>query len=527
MSEICDDCAPDYLHPTFGPKTIASTFPFAATFVLITFIAYRKVFPLLASTNISRNGLDSPTKDGAAPELTTQSIVRRVAALTFSSTIAFSAVLTELLLCEISNSFNPTARTVALQVTVASLLGLLIVAIPLIGIHTVVSSSRNKSKVHSQIRLRFEWTLQLVGYVVFLFAFWAIGVLLPQSKVKDGQPLKASSVFQGCLDRLAITGVTLMAMLSGFASVSAIWQTFGPKSRPVSDSDIQRKQTGLDATLEMMAEKRTKLQNLEKRTSATSNKNFWSRAMGTFKGDEAMREKQTLEMEISGLETMSSSLESSLNLLRTRKAEQMGATTAIGRLTIAFSFMFACYCIYRIITTSITILRRMVTGTSGKADTDPVTYGIALFARHVYPSLDQASWAHQISFLLSGAMLLASFSAVTQTFHLFSRVLPAAFHATRTNFALLISQISGMYVISSALMLRGMMPEKVGGVINSALGSGLLDPDWVQKCFDGFFMSAVVGTAIGIYLSRKLGSDGVWVDDVGWDGDLEMGKRLE
>ena len=27
----CDDCAPEFLNPTFGPKTIASTFPFAAT----------------------------------------------------------------------------------------------------------------------------------------------------------------------------------------------------------------------------------------------------------------------------------------------------------------------------------------------------------------------------------------------------------------------------------------------------------------------------------------------------------------
>jgi len=56
--------------------------------------------------------------------------------------------------------------------------------------------------------------------------------------------------------------------------------------------------------------------------------------------------------------------------------------------------------------------------------------------------------------LLSGAMLLASFTAVTQTFHLFARFMPTVLHATKTNFALLISQISGMYVISSALMLR-------------------------------------------------------------------------
>ena len=159
------------------------------------------------------------------------------------------------------------------------------------------------------------------------------------------------------------------------------------------------------------------------------------------------------------------------------------------------------------------------------SDTDPVTYTIALFARHVYPSLDRASWAQQISFLLSGAMLLASFTAVTQTFHLFARFMPTVVHATKTNFALLISQISGMYVISSALMLRGMMPKEVGGVINSALGAGLLEPAWVQRWFDGFFMLAVVVTGTGIFVGRHLSGAQTWEDDTGWDGAMELGKQ--
>jgi hypothetical protein len=159
------------------------------------------------------------------------------------------------------------------------------------------------------------------------------------------------------------------------------------------------------------------------------------------------------------------------------------------------------------------------------SDTDPVTYTIALFARHVYPSLDQASWAQQISFLLSGAMLLASFTAVTQTFHLFARFMPGVLHATKTNFALLISQISGMYVISSAIMLRGMMPKEVGSVINSALGAGLLEPAWVQRWFDGVFMLAVVATATGIFLGRRISGVASFEDDTGWDGGMELGKR--
>ena len=511
----CDECSPEYLKP-FGPKAAFSTLPFLATFALTTFVAYSRVYPLLSKAN-----LQSEKSRTANFEPSTQHVVRRIAALTFSSTIALSAVLTELLLCEISNSFNPTVRSAALQITVASLLGLLVVAIPILGIHTVVSRD-GRGGTSQNSRARLQWLLEFIGYIAFLFGFWALGALLPKATADVST---GTNLFQACLDRLGITGVTLMALLSGFASVSSIWQTFGPKAKPVTDTDISRKQAGLDATLEMVTEKKVQLRNLERKLSSAPSQSFWSKTVGSFRGNADVQEKQTLEMEITGLETMASSLDSSLNVLRTRRADQLRTTTALGRLSIAFTFAFSCYCVYRIFMATFNIMRRLVGRDNyGKADTDPITYTIALFARHIYPSLDQASWAHQISFLLSGAMLLASFSAVTQTFHLFARFMPSVLHATRTNFALLISQISGMYVISSALMLRGMMPEKVGSVINGALGAGLLEPAWVQRWFDGFFMLAVTITAAGIFLGKQIGG-GMLDDDPRWDRDVEMGKR--
>jgi hypothetical protein len=451
-------------------------------------------------------------------------------------------VLTELLLCEISNSFNPTARSVALQITVASLLGLLVVAIPLLGIHTVVARDQ---KQHADIdtgkrrrvlglRWRWQWLLEGIGYAVFLIGFWALGVVLPRpsndSKNTDGagaaseQRSSTSSLFQACLDRLGITGVTLMALLSGFASVSAIWTTFGPRPRLVSESDITRKQAGLDATMDMIHEKRTKLAEVERKLAQAPSQGFWSKTVSGFRGKGDVHERTTLEMELQGLETMASSLESSLGVLRTRKADQLRSTTPLGRLSIAFSYSFAVYCLYRIAMATFNIFRRLIgRDPYGKADTDPVTSAIALFARHVYPSLDQQGWTNQISFLLSGIMLLASFSAVTQTFHLFARFMPGVLHATRTNFALLISQISGMYVISSALMLRGMMPEHVGGVIDGVLGKGLLEAGWVSRWFDGVFMLAVGCTAAGLFMGKQWG--GGFDDDPGWERDVEGGKR--
>lgn len=527
--EDCDDCTPSYLRPPaqFGTKAAFSTLPFIATFTFLTVIAYRKAYPLLSPSSPNehdgKKGLPRPAISPAEPA--TQHLARRIAAITFASTIALSAVLTELLLCEISNSFNPTARSVALQITVVSLLGLLVVAIPLLGISSVVSKSGYKFRGGKKGYVRLAWILEFAGYAGFLFGFWAIGALLPQTPSITENLTRQDDLFQACLDRLGITGVSLMALLSGFASVSAIWQTFGPKHKSVAEADINRKQAGLDAALDMIAEKKEKLNMLDQKTLESPVQGFWGRAVGSWRGHADTQEKQTLEMETSGLDMMASSLETSLAILRARRANQLRATTPMGRMSLAFSHVFSCYCVYRICTTSINIGRRMFSSRpTTSSDTDPVTYTIALFARHVYPSLDQASWAQQISFLLSGAMLLASFTAVTQTFHLFARFMPTVLHATKTNFALLISQISGMYVISSALMLRGMMPKEVGSVINSALGAGLLEPAWVQRWFDGFFMLAVLATAVGIFLGRQISGGATFEDDTGWDDGLELGK---
>lgn len=511
----------------FGPKAAISILPFVATFAVLTLIAYRKVYPLLSTEPGSQNdGKGLPRPATAAAEPGTQQLSRRIAALTFSSTIALSAVLTELLLCEISNSFNPTARSVALQMTVSGLLGLLVVAIPLVGIYSAVSGSGYKFRGEHRSCLRVAWVLEFAGYAAFLFVFWTLGALLPPATSVNDASKGQTNLFQACLDRLGITGVSLMALLSGFASVSAIWHDFGPKGRPVAENEITRKQAGLDATLDMLSEKKGRLWMLERKMSDVPTKGFWSRTVGSLRGTADSQERQTLEMEISGLEAMASSLDTSLIILRTRRANQIRSQTAMGRLSLGFSYAFSCYCLYRICTAALNIGRRLYSTTpSAPSDTDQVTYTIAIFARHVYPSLDQASWAQQISFLLSGAMLLASFSAVTQTFHLFARFMPTVLRATKTNFALLISQISGMYVISSALMLRGMMPKEVGSVINSALGAGLLEPAWVQKWFDGFFMLAVVLTGAGIFLGKQISGTGTWNDDVSWDSDVELGKR--
>ena len=249
------------------------------------------------------------------------------------------------------------------------------------------------------------------------------------------------------------------------------------------------------------------------------------RVMGSIRGNPDTTERQTLQLEISGLETMRATLSNSLLSLQTRRRAQLRGKTAFGRLCNVGNYVFAVYCAYRIGSATLDLLRRFIFhSSSSTASTDPVTALLALVAKHWDPTIDRAAWSRSISFLLSGFMLLASFNSALQTFLLIARAFPALLRSTlHANLALLVSQVSATYVISSALLLRSNLPDDVRGGISEALGSPL-DVRFVGKWFEGWFLGAVVVTGLGIWWERKFLRSSEDLDDEFADEGVEMGR---
>ncbi|KAI4747885.1 hypothetical protein E4T50_01815 [Aureobasidium sp. EXF-12298] len=295
-----------------------------------------------------------------------------------------------------------------------------------------------------------------------------------------------------------------MASLAGFAAVSSIWQTFGVKHRMVRDSDIARKESGLAATKDMLAVKQSRLRALERKMSeAPQDKGgIMTRMIGSIKGNSDTNEQRSLEMEISGLETISQN--------------------SLGRLLNVLNLGFSFYCLYRIGATSVSSLRRWWQPNTTFATSDPINNVLALLTTHYDPSLDREAWSRQISFVLSGVMLLLSFNAVLQTFRLFTRFFPKLAARAQSALPLVVSQVAGAYVISSALLLRSNLPSEVSSVISEALGAPL-EGRFVEAWFESWFLIAVITTSIGIFISRKVGSSADWEE---WEEsqDMEMGK---
>ena len=104
-----------------------------------------------------------------------------------------------------------------------------------------------------------------------------------------------------------------------------------------------------------------------------------------------------------------------------------------------------------------------------------------------------------------------------------TKLSPSLLYQAQANIALIIAQVSATYVISSALLLRSNLPPEMKSVVSEALGSPL-DPGFVDRWFEGWFMLAAFGTAIGIWVGRKVvGDEGDEWDDL--EG-VEMGQKM-
>lgn len=541
-SEKCqDDCVPPWAKETSSLSSehllglAFSSIPFIATFLLVNLAVLHKLFPLV-SGNQQRDGeghylpSDAPSSlRQSHAEHGAKSARRRVVAISFSTTIALAAVLAELILCEISNSLNSAARTAALKVTVPTLLFFLVVLIPFLELQSIVSASGWSFKRTSKGKIpKTAWLLQTVGFTIWIMGFWWLGRGIPGTYIHTMASQTGKGLSEACVERIGIIGISLMALLSGFAAVSAPWQTFGSKTRPVTESDVARKQAGLDATNDMLGVKKSRLRALQRKIHESPTQGFMGKVVGTIRGNSDRQELKALELEIAGLSSMAKNLSSSLTLLQTRLASSRRSSSTIGRLLfIPTSYAFSIYCIYRILTTSITTLRRLLFPSPDptaytSSTTDPINRILSLLAQYVIPSLDQAAWARQISFLLSGIILLASFNSVVQTFHMLTKLSPSLLYQAQANLALIIAQISATYVISSALLLRSNLPTEMKSVVSEALGSPL-EPNFVERWFEGWFLVASAVTALGIWVGRKF-SRGDW-DDWEFEGDVEMGQK--
>jgi len=102
-----------------------------------------------------------------------------------------------------------------------------------------------------------------------------------------------------------------------------------------------------------------------------------------------------------------------------------------------------------------------------------------------------------------------------------TKLTPSLLYQAQANLALIIAQISATYVISNALLLRSNLPVEMRSVISDALGSPL-EPMFVDRWFEGWFLLASLGTTFGIWFGRKVVGRNDWDE---FEDDVELGHK--
>ncbi|TGZ85453.1 hypothetical protein EX30DRAFT_326546 [Ascodesmis nigricans] len=503
----CEGLCGPHNRPHSSVSLLFHSLPFIVTFTVVALLVLHRLFPVLCT---QRNRHPYPYNSSESRHR------KRIAALAFSTTLGATGVLAELILCEVSDWVDAEARRVAFRVTVSVLLLCLIVVIPANQIVTVVEATKVGT---------WRWRNQMlvIGgvFAAWLWVFWNVGDVLPMRRQEFSLWQSSRTLSEECLARVGVVGVSLMALLSGFGCVST---PFSAKPRHVSETDIARAQSGLEAAHDMLESKRNQLRILEKRIhdkQTTSHDGIMSKMISTIRSglDSDSQEKTTLLHEISALETMTADLSARLNELQNIQRSQFIARTPRGRITSFLYFIFSIYCLYRIAATTfahIPFLHRR-SASSSYSQTDPITNVLALLGKHWDPHLDRAAWSRQIGFLLSGVIIAGSLTSVISTLSMLSRAAPgvvvrAMKAESSPGFALMVSQLSAVYVLAAALLLRSNLPPYMSSVITESLGAPL-DTQFVERWFDGLFLGAAAVTAVGMVVVRKwkkIGEEEEW-----------------
>ncbi|RPA71441.1 hypothetical protein BJ508DRAFT_336032 [Ascobolus immersus RN42] len=495
---ICeDDCLPPWMRHTNEPTTtslLLSSSPFILSFIIISLVVSRRVFPVLCA--------------GSTRQKPAESYARKAATVAFGVTLGATGVLAELILCEVSGWADESTRRTGFRVVTDILLLMLTIVLPIMQTQSVMAETRLG-------RLSVKWQVGVVFAVMtaWLWAFWVVvGKALPEDV--------RGSLKEDFLARVGVIGVTLMAILSGFGCVSAPWQTFFTKPRIVTDIDLTRLQAGIDNAQEMLDSKSRRLSNLDaKIREKNGSEGLMAKMLTSLRGDADTRERTTLLIELDGLTKMKAQLTSDLAELSKVHAQQVSLKSAKGKFWITFTWCFSLYCLYRLAATSMAHIPFKPRSTFSK--TDPINNVLALIAKHWDPHLDRAAWSRQIGFCFSGIIIAGSFSTVLTTFRVLTRAAPGvicyAINGNNPNLALFLSQISGTYVVASALLLRSNLPPVMSSAITQALGAPI-NPHFVDRWFDGVFLGTAAITGIVLVTLKR------WAKD-GEEDDIEMGKR--
>ena len=286
--------------------------------------------------------------------------------------------------------------------------------------------------------------------------------------------------------RVSVIGVALIAALSGFGAVHSPYTSLSWFQTPISSNEIRNLEMKIDQTFTLIFRKKKWL--LDNHASESNTGLFW------FWKSKTCQQFQWNLNEIDALESFLQDMHQDLDEAYISKMKIEESKTLQGQIMNLFGYLFAFFCLFKIVTSLFGILFQ------SKLGADPVTKVLHILVHHMGFELDVESWSKPLSFIFVGFLILGSIRGLMihsiRLFRRFSR------YMNPDMIILFISHIMGFYFISMVMLLKSSLPIQYRSIISSLLGP--LEFNFYQRWHDFIFLLSCFSSIFIIGLHERL-----------------------
>ena len=414
----------------------------------------------------------------------------------FAVTFALSAGLLVLVLYEILGLVDESFLRVHWRFNLRAVLVLLIFVLPFVHLHRFFTLA-----VGWRAKPRRAVAAALAAHFALLFGFHRVGGGGENLDGAFGEKSVARAVF-----RVGVVGVSMLAVLSGFGAVHFPYEVLSLFAKPVGDAEswalrrrlVQATETAV-ARRKRQALLRRELAELDPsgrcvdadggasaRGAADRAGGFalggfsarWRHLLPVAPGErfarrddatlaESVRLKlSVLEAEIEAMDHVVRSLFAETHEARLARERRAAASTARGRLNDVAGALMCLTCFWRVATGAFRLAFRR--GQGSVAGTDPVTRALSsLFTLPISPE----ATAQILSLLFIGALVGASLRNFLRIVFRVFFALGGGGGGASAMLVLFVSEILGLYFLSSVLLIRNNLPDRYRGFITEAMGT--------------------------------------------------------